>query len=276
MADLPLCRVTSGNVPFYFTGIDFFGPIMVKQNRSQVKRYGCVFTCLTMRAVHLEVGFSLETDAFINVLRRFINRRGKPHMFYSDNGTNIMRGYKELRRSLQELNQSVIEEQLKQQQIRWNFNPPYASHMGEAEHVVNSRPLTPITMDPEGEEPLTPNHLLMFRPTAQQAPGKFDCKDNFVRKRWRQIQYLSDLFWHRWRREYLQTLQTRQKWSGIKPNFAIGDIVLLADTAASRGKWPLGRIIQIFPDDLGHVRQVMVKSQNKTFRRPISKLCKLI
>ena len=130
MADLPLCRVTSGNAPFYFTGIDFFGPIMVKQNRSQVKRYGCVFTCLKMRAVHLEVGFSLETDAFINVLRRFINRRGKPHMFYSDNGTNIVGGYKELRRSLQELNQSVIEEQPKQQQIRWNFNPPYASHMG--------------------------------------------------------------------------------------------------------------------------------------------------
>ena len=309
MADLPLCRVTSGNAPFYFTGIDFFGPIMVKQNRSQVKRYGCVFTCLTMRAVHLEVGFSLETDAFINVLRRFIIRRGKPHMFYSDNGTNIVGGYKELRRSLQELNQSVIEEQLKQQQIRWNFNPPYASHVGgiwervirsikrvlsaittqqpltddalltlfsEAEHVVNSRPLTPITMYPEGEEPLTPNHLLMFRPTAQQAPGKFDCKDNFVRKRWRQIQYLSDLFWHRWRREYLQTLQTRQKWSGVKPNFAIGDVVLLADTASPRGKWPLGRIIQIFPDDLGHVRQVMVKSQNKTFRRPISKPCKLI
>ena len=252
MADLPVCRVTSGNAPFYFTDIDFFGPIMVKQNRSQVKRYGCVFTCLAMRAVHLEVGFSLETDAFINVLRRFINRRGKFHMFYSDKGTNIVGGYKELRRSLQELNQSVIEQQLKQQQIQWNFNPPYASHMGgiwervirsikrvlsaittqqaltddalltlfsEAEQVVNSRPLTPITMDLEGEEPLIPNHLLMFRPTAQQAPGKFDFKDNFVRKIWRQIQYLSDLFWYRWRREYLQTLQTRQKWSGVKPNF---------------------------------------------------------
>ena len=62
----------------------------------------------------------------------------------------------------------------------------------------------------------------------------------------------------------------------VKPNFAIGDVVLLADTAAPRGKWPLGRIVQIFPDDLGHVRQVMVKSQNKTFRRPISKLGKLL
>ena len=80
MADLPLCRVTSSNAAFYFTGIDFFGPIMVKQNRSQVKRYGCVFTCLTMRTEHLEMGFSLETDAFVNVLRRFINRRGKPHV----------------------------------------------------------------------------------------------------------------------------------------------------------------------------------------------------
>ena len=76
MADLPFCRVTSGNPAFHFTGIDFFGPIMVKQGRSLVKRYGCVFTCLTMRAVHLELSYSLDTDTFINALRRFISRRG--------------------------------------------------------------------------------------------------------------------------------------------------------------------------------------------------------
>ena len=130
IADLPLCRVTSGNPPFYFTGVDYFGSILVKQGRSMVKRYECVFTCLTMRAVHLEMAYSLDTNAFINALRRFVNRRGKPHSFYADNGSKFFGGCQELTRSIQDLNQDVIKERMKQQEIRWHFNPPYASHMG--------------------------------------------------------------------------------------------------------------------------------------------------
>jgi len=80
MANLPLCRVTSGNLPFHFTEIDFVGPILVMQWRSQLnKRYACVFTCLAIRAMYLEHAF--DTDTFINALRRFINRKGKPHAF---------------------------------------------------------------------------------------------------------------------------------------------------------------------------------------------------
>ena len=107
----------------YFTEIDFFGPFYVKQAQSAVKRYGCVFTCLSMRAVHIEMSYFLSTDAFINTLRRFVNRRGKLHAFWSDNGTNLVGGY-------QELDQSKVNEQLRQKEIIWNFNPPLASHMG--------------------------------------------------------------------------------------------------------------------------------------------------
>jgi len=139
MADLPLCRVTAGNPLFHFTGIDFFGPILIKQGRSQVKRYGCMFTCLTMRAVHLELSYSLDTDAFINALRRFISRRGKPNTFYSDNGTNLIGGCQELRKSVRDLNQDVIEKRLKQEEIRWKFQCPYASHFsGIWERVIRS------------------------------------------------------------------------------------------------------------------------------------------
>ena len=87
MADLPASRVTPDKPPFSFVGVDYFGPIMVKQGRSRVKRYGCLFTCLNCRAVHLEVANSLDTDWFINALRRFISRRGKPSKIISDNGT---------------------------------------------------------------------------------------------------------------------------------------------------------------------------------------------
>ena len=59
MADLPSCRVTPGNPPVFFIGIEYFGPIMVKQGRNRLKRYGCVFTCLTMRAVHLKMSYFL-------------------------------------------------------------------------------------------------------------------------------------------------------------------------------------------------------------------------
>ena len=77
MADLPRERVTPGQPLFSHVGIDYFGPFMEKQGRSQVKRYGCIFTCLMIRAVHIEIVHSLETDSFINTLRQLITRRGK-------------------------------------------------------------------------------------------------------------------------------------------------------------------------------------------------------
>ena len=83
-----------------------------------------------MRAVHLEISFSLDTDSFIKALRRFISRRGKPHTFFSDNDTNLVVGYRELRHSLNNFDQSVIEERPKRQEIRQKFNSPHASHMG--------------------------------------------------------------------------------------------------------------------------------------------------
>ena len=102
----------------------------MKQGRSTVKRYGCIFTCLAVRAVHIEMSYSLSTDAFINVYRRFVSRRGAPSVIYSDNGTNLVGGHKELSRSLQEWNSHQINEYLKQRSVKWVFNPPYASHMG--------------------------------------------------------------------------------------------------------------------------------------------------
>ena len=72
MADLPECRVNVKPNVFYNTGVDFFGPIVVKARRNRVKRYECIFTCLSVRAVHIELADSLDTDDFILVLRNFI------------------------------------------------------------------------------------------------------------------------------------------------------------------------------------------------------------
>ena len=307
MADLPEGRLSTNNPPFYITGVDYFGPFEIKQGRSLVKRYGCLFTCLSTRAVHIEVAPSLTADAFINALRRFVSRRGCPHTIHSDNGTNLVGGCRELRDAISELNNSKVHSHLRQSNIRWIFNPPQASHMGgvwerqirstrrifnallssqtlthdllvtlmaEAESIINSRPLTPILLDPDAKEPLTPNHLLLMR-SSTTPPGLFKNTDCYSRKRWCQVQYLADQFWLRWRREYLQTLQLRQKRQRSEPNFAVNDLVLLHDDNAPRGSWPLGRVVEVYPDAKKRVRQVLVRTSTQTLRRPISKLCRV-
>ena len=83
----------------------------------------------------------------------------------------------------------------------------------EVEAIVNGRPITKLSDDPRDLEPLTPNHLLLLRSGPATPPGNFNKGDNNSQRRWRQVQYLADVFWHRWIREYLLTLQERQKWN---------------------------------------------------------------
>jgi hypothetical protein len=103
MADLPLERQTADEPPFACTGLDYFGPLMVKSGRSQLKRYGCLFTCFASRAVHIEVAHSLDTDSFLNAFQRFVSRRGIPRKLWSDNGTNFVGANKELQHAIRSL-----------------------------------------------------------------------------------------------------------------------------------------------------------------------------
>ena len=308
MADLPVYRVEPNSVPFCTVGVDFFGPFFVKVGRVQAKRYGCIFTCLTVRAIHIEVAHSLDTDSFINTLQRFIARRGQPLEIFSDNGTNFHGGYRELRQAVQSWNSSRMHQFLQQTMIRWKFNPPTASHMGgvwerhirtirkllsvllnqqqltdEAlhtflcivENVVNNRPLTAVSDDPTDFEPLTPNHLLQLRRGPSLPPGEFVKQDLYCRRRWRQVQYLADVFWSRWTKEYLPTLQLRTKWLRSQDNLKVNTVVLLVDDNLPRNCWLLGRIIRTMPGSDGFVRTCEVKTKNGVFVRPIHKLCVL-
>jgi len=126
--------------------------------------------------------------------------------------------------------------------------------------MLNSRPLTPITLDPSSEGPLTPNHLRLQKGCAQMLPGVFSKVDWNGQRRWAQIQYEADQFWRRWRREYLPTILQRQKWTARRSNFDVGDMVLLVDDSQPRNRWLLGRINGVLPDRYGLVRQVTVKT----------------
>jgi hypothetical protein len=182
MADLPEGRVAHEDPPFTNTGVDLFGPISVKQGRKKLKRYGVLFTCLSVRCVHLDVVECADTDAFINCLRRFTNRRGCPRTVYSDRGTNFVGAANELKEFISSLDNHKIRDFASSISINWDFNPPSAPHMGgawerlvrstkevlsgltnekvltdfqlstlltEVEGILNSRPLTHVSDDPD-------------------------------------------------------------------------------------------------------------------------------
>lgn len=98
--------------------------------RTLNKRYGCIFTCLRYRAVHIKVASDLFTDSFINALSRFFSRRSPPRVIYSDNGTNFRGANPDILKALKECNQERINYELRNKGIQWNFNPPAASHQG--------------------------------------------------------------------------------------------------------------------------------------------------
>ena len=227
MACLPENRITPSKPPFTYVGVDCFGPFSVRRGRTTAKRYGVLFTCLTIRAVHIEVAASMDTESFINALRRFVARRGEPEEMRSDNGGNFVKGERELREAVQAWNLAQIHEFLLQRNIKWTFNPPAASHHGgvwercirtvrkvmkallkeqqlddeglntlmcEVESIVNGRPITKNSDDPKDMEALTPNHLLLLRAGSAIPPGMFSKDDVYSCRRWRQVQYLSNIF----------------------------------------------------------------------------------
>lgn len=306
MAPLPEARVRPYRPPFSSIGVDYFGPLYVKQGRSHVKRYGCLFTCLSSRAIHLEIAHTLDTDSFLGALYRFISRRGRPECIYSDNGTNFRAGERELKELLQEWNQDAIHAKLLQRQIEWHFNPPAASHMGgvwermvrsvktilksilkeqivgdetlltlmaEVEKILNERPLTAVSDDPNDLEPLTPNMLLLLRSNSCIPPGTTKNAATRMKRWFQQAQYLASVFWRRWLREYLPTLQERQRWTSTRRNLKDRDLVLVVDDTLPRGQWPLGRVVETRPDRSGHVRSVKVQCGTVIKERPITKVC---
>lgn len=103
MADLLEECVLPDQPPFMHVGADYFGPFEVRRAHSMVKHYGILFTCLALRAVHIEVSHSLDTSSCINVIRRFICRRDQMSTMRSDNGTNFIGTKRKLQEALEEL-----------------------------------------------------------------------------------------------------------------------------------------------------------------------------
>ena len=194
-----------------------------------VKRYGVIFTCLTSRAVHLEIANSLDTSSCINAITRFRARRGPCKYIRSDNGTNMVGAERELKEQICKIDSTKVNDTLVNSGIQWEFNPPSGSHFGgvwerlirsvrkilyvlmkettvtlddesmstlfcEVESILNNRPITNVPNAASDLEALTPNHLLQLRSGIEIHMGNFDESDCYHRKRWRQVQCLTDMF----------------------------------------------------------------------------------
>ncbi|XP_055603913.1 uncharacterized protein LOC129752144 [Uranotaenia lowii] len=300
MAPLPAVRLTPYIKPFTHTGVDYFGPLMAKQGRSLVKRWVCLFTCLTIRAVHVEIASSLSTSSCILAIRRFIARRGSPSSVYSDNGTNFRGASNILRDTIKNINEECAAT-FTNTNTQWYFNPPLSPHMGgawermvrsikeameaignhqqhpsdevletvalEAEAIVNSRPLTYVPLDHTDAEALTPNHFLLYGEKGITQPPSLIQSDA-------RVQTLADLFWNRWIKEYLPTIARRTKWfDSVKP-LGAGDLVIVVNKSHRNG-WERGRILEVYQGADGQVRQALVQTSNGIIRRPATILALL-
>ncbi|CAB4037966.1 uncharacterized protein LOC110239131 [Paramuricea clavata] len=252
MGNLPRRRLP----PFMHTIVDLFGPIYIKQRRSELKRWCVLFCCANVRAIHLEVAETLETDAFLNCLTRFANRRGYPKTITLDRGTNFVGAEREMREGWERLAHNRIKQNLTKHGTDWNFHPPNAPHMNgaverlvksckralhaillnrrvdsdvlhtalvEVEGILNSRPITPVCSDPLDLEALTPNHILIHRPN------------------------LNSPF----------------------------DVVILINLMYRVACGLTGRVLRSFPGKDGRVRSAEVKTPSGNYVRPVARLCLL-
>ena len=316
MSNLPTER-TEPTPPFTHVGMDVFGPFTCKDGRKEQKRYGLIFTCLASRAIHLELLEDMTTDSFINSFRCFTAIRGPVKSLLSDQGTNFIGARNEFRTSLMNMLDRKAQQYLKDKQCVFKFNVPSASHMGgvwerlirtvrdvlrgiliernstrldtpglrtlfyECMSIINSRPLTiqQLNQDTTVEPlPLTPNTILTMKQDQNtSAPGDFSEPDLYSRKRWRRVQFLAEQFWSRWKTEYLQHLQSRQKWNDTQRNVQTGDIVLIADTDLPRCNWKLAMVSHTYPSRDGLIRKVRLHlGQGQELDRPIHKLVLLL
>ena len=123
----------------------------------------------------------------------------------------------------------------------------------EAEAILNARPLTSVTLDVDGETPLTPNRLLSINAAAVMPPAPTHALDRFTKHTWRNVQLLADQFWKRWSRDYLRTIISRQKWHHTKRDFKVNDVVLLVNNNTPRALWLKGRVSLVYSDEHGIV-----------------------
>ncbi|XP_058448943.1 uncharacterized protein LOC131428901 [Malaya genurostris] len=307
---LPAARITPSR-PFNSTGIDYAGPLYLKpihKRAAPAKAYVCIFICFCTKAVHIELVGDLSTQTFLSALKRFVSRRGRPAHIYTDNGKNF-EGAKNILEDIQRiLSDELLDSWCSDEGITWHLSPPKAPHFGglwetavkvakkqlyrqlassqlsfedlstvlaQIEGSMNSRPLVPLSEDPNDVACITPAHFLIG--STLHAVPELDLGNIPISRldHFQKLQRIHQQFWQQWQTEYLQELQKDNSVSN--PNFEIqpGRHVVVMDEFLTPTKWPLARIVSVHPGVDKLTRVVDFKTVRGIIRRPITKICLL-
>lgn len=309
MGQLPTAR-TQLEFPFLNCSVDYAGPVFIADRKGRgcklIKSYLCIFVCLAVKAVHIELATDLTKEAYMAALNRFVARRGKPQSILSDNGTNFVGASNELQKLLLE---SDVAHEVAQQGIEFTFSPPHSPHfngiaeaavrstkhhlkrllqlthftfeematcLAQIEAVLNSRPLIPLSSDPLDFSVLTPAHFLIGRPL-MSVPHPQVTDINVTRlERYQRVEHIKQHFWDRFHLEYVSLLQQKTKWAtSTDQQLSVGTLVLIRERGQPPLLWPLGRVTQIFPGSDGATRVAELKTKKGTVLRAFNNICPL-
>lgn len=315
MGDLPASRMQVSRPFLYvgadFCG-PFYIKEKKFRNRGKEKIYVCIFICMSTKAVHLEVVSEMTTKAFIRALSRFTSRRGLAAHIFSDNGSNYIGTNNQFKEIYSLLNSESAKDEINQfalkNQITWHFTPPLSPHFNgiceatvkifkhhlksvigdllftyehfetltvEIEGILNSRPLYPMSSDPNDLLAMSPAQHLIGEPlnplpendVLDIPANRLDC--------WDHLKKIRQDFWSRFRLDCLNEFQMRKKWVKDGVQLKEGMIVLLKDKSVPCFHWPLSRVVEVHPGEDGIVRVATVKTANSTYKRSVKLLCPL-
>ena len=294
LPDFRLCPVD----PFTNCGVDFAGPVKIKEPGRQVKKgYIMLLTCASTRAVCLELLLGPTVEDMTLGFRRFCARMNSvPELMISDNAATFKRAAKELEevfaspKMQQYLDGKGIKWQFYLQRCPWwggfiekmvmSVKKPLRKVVGDAylsyvefntilleiESLINARPITWDYDDPNEPGPIAPSDLLHGRPFRQFPPMhevKVDGKlPQMCKGRLRYLEKLKTHWWDAWQNEYLKELQVKhsQRHVGNKSREAkAGDVVLIRNKCVPRGQWKLGIISEVKPGPDNVVRTAKVE-----------------
>ncbi|XP_034827793.2 uncharacterized protein [Maniola hyperantus] len=250
----------------------------------------------------------IDDDKLLRVGGRLDYSESKPAEIWSDNGRNMVGLKNEFAQFLERCSSDIIE-YANQQKIKFKFIVPYASHMSglwergvrsckyhlrrvvgnahltyeefstvlaQVEAVLNSRPLTPMSSDPNDFLPLSPAHFLVGRTLTAPAYDNLEDTPTHRLDRYQRVEQIRQHFWRRWSKEYISELQTRTKWrentQDLKPN----TMVIIKEDNFPPLRWHLGRVIRNIPGKDGISRVAEIQTASGLVRRAYTKICPLV
>ena len=307
MATLPNFRIPEKGekvTSYVHTGVDYGGPFLTQQGRgkSRTKRWLALFTCMQYMSVHLEVVHSLDTQSFLMAFHRFVSSNCRPSYVYLDDMRTFLKGEESIDRWIKSDNTLEIDLSSSYPNIQFTFIPPSSPNFGGAwesmiklakrglydvirpgiindeqlmtafklvEGLINSRPLTKVSTDPNDERVLTPAHFIVREAYSDLAPLPNDWS---FKERYAFLQDLLNKYWKRFMAEVVPLKNSYQKQLKESNPYKIGDLVVLTeDLDRNRGKrWPVARIISMETshDDLNRTATLWFngKSYKRSFK----------